>query len=136
MEREIYEIQLRTPSGSVIVAQVELVDDEDCVIVLTSSVGTFTAKAADYFDAFSEIRCNLAKLGLLPSCYGASRNVFPSNTSRQMGGGLKAYRLTLGQQARMDDMVCIFDSSSDLDLCQPEEQQEFHRLSAESVVRQ
>jgi hypothetical protein len=30
--------------------------------------------------------------------------------ARDMGGGLRAYKLTLGQRGRMQDLVCIFDT--------------------------
>jgi hypothetical protein len=44
------------------------------------------------------------------NCYGASLNVFPSGMARDMGGGVMAYKLTLGQRGRMQDLVCIFDT--------------------------
>jgi len=51
---------------------------------------------------------------LLPFCYGASLNVFPSGMSRDMGLGLKAYRLTKGHQAFNKDLVSIFDAGPDV----------------------
>src|SRR5688572_28209767 len=56
------------------------------------------AASRDYFDAFTEIRLQLEKDELIPFCYGASLNVFPSGMCRDMGAGLTAYRLTIGKK--------------------------------------
>ena len=45
----------------------------------------------------------------MPHCNGASLDVFPSGMARSMGGGLRAYRLTLGKQALREDLVDIFE---------------------------
>ncbi|WP_208450957.1 hypothetical protein, partial [Burkholderia cenocepacia] len=68
----------------------------------------------DFFEALSAVRQRLEAHGLLLGCYGASLNVFPSPMARQMGSGLKAYRLTLGQQAKRQDLVRIFDTGPDV----------------------
>ena len=67
------------------------------------------ANASDFFAALCQIRKELEKLNLIPLCYGASLNVYPSGMSRDMGGGLVAYRLRMGQPARREDLVRIFD---------------------------
>ena len=72
------------------------------------------ASADDYFDALRQIRLNLDTERLIPFCYGASLNVFPSGMSRSMGSGLKAYRLTVGHPALTKDLVSIFDSGHDV----------------------
>jgi hypothetical protein len=72
------------------------------------------ASAADYFDAFCQIRLRLESERLIPFCYGASLNVFPSGMSRSMALGLSAYRLTTGNQALTKDLVNIFDSGHDV----------------------
>ncbi|KLU03466.1 hypothetical protein RISK_004470 [Rhodopirellula islandica] len=35
--------------------------------------------------------------------------------SRSMGGGVKLYRLTLGKQALMDDLIHMFDTDDDVE---------------------
>jgi hypothetical protein len=72
------------------------------------------ASAPDYFDAFCQIRLQLEPKRLIPFCYGASLNVFPSGMSRSMGTGLSAYRLATGRQALTRDLVNIFESGHDV----------------------
>jgi hypothetical protein len=70
--------------------------------------------AEDYFEALCKIRLQLEVEGLIPFCYGASLNVFPSGMSRSMGSGLSAYRFTQGRPALRADIVRIFDSGPDV----------------------
>jgi len=72
------------------------------------------ASASDYFDAFCQIREQLQPERLIPFCYGASLNVFPSGMARDQGSGLSAYRLTIGRRASREDFVRIFDSGPDV----------------------
>jgi hypothetical protein len=51
-----------------------------------------------FFDALCAIRQRLEEQGAMLDCYGASLNVFPSGMSRDMGRGVKAYKLTLGSE--------------------------------------
>jgi len=70
--------------------------------------------ATDYVEAFCDIRLQLERERLIPFCYGASLNVFPSGMGRSMSGGLMAYRLTPGKKPTMDDLVSIFDQAMDV----------------------
>src|SRR5258706_11846194 len=58
----------------------------------------------DYFHAMQKIRLELEKDGILLNCYGASRNVYPSAMSIDMGAGHKAYRLTIGEHAKISSL--------------------------------
>jgi hypothetical protein len=88
--------------------------DEVCHITFRYRDRIIEASAEDYFDAFCQIRLQLEPERLIPFCYGASLNVFPSGMSRSMGSGLEAYRLTKGSQALTKDLVGIFDSGPDV----------------------
>ncbi len=79
----------------------------------------------DCFEAFCRVREKLEMIGLLPLCYGASRNVFPSGMGRDMGNGLAAYRMTMGRHTTREDLVRIFDSGPDMDLVSVKLQREF-----------
>jgi hypothetical protein len=81
--------------------------------------------ASDYFEAFCRVRNQLDKEGLQPLCYGASLNVYPSGMARDMGAGLKAYRLTIGKQARLTDLVDIFEHGQDVVPASVPQQKEF-----------
>ncbi|MBV8908013.1 MAG: hypothetical protein JOZ20_03350, partial [Sphingomonas sp.] len=72
------------------------------------------AVAADFFAALCDIRDKLGEERLIPFCYGASLNVYPSGMARDMGRGLKAYRFRMGQQAAGTDLVDIFAEGPDV----------------------
>ena len=74
----------------------------------------FDASGQDLFETFCQIRLQLEQEGLIPFCYGASLNVYPSRMSREMSGGLAAYRLTSGVQATRENLVSIFDQGPDV----------------------
>ncbi|WP_461509467.1 hypothetical protein [Rhodopirellula baltica] len=90
-------------------------DSDDSLIELSFDGNTFTGTGDDFFDAFCQIREQLEPLGLLPQCCAAHRRAFPSGMSRSMGGGVKLYRLTLGKQALMDDLIHMFDTGDDIE---------------------
>lgn len=81
----------------------------------------------DYFDAFYEIRKTLEYENVIPFCYGASLNVYPSAMARQMGEGLRAYRLTMGAPSSKDQLVQIFDQGPDIIPAKVSEQERFYR---------
>lgn len=85
-----------------------------CLITFRYRDRIIEASATDYFEAFAQIRLQLEPERLIPFCYGASLNVFPSGMARDMGSGLSAYRLTIGRRASRDDLVRIFDSGHDV----------------------
>jgi hypothetical protein len=84
-----------------------------------------SASGDDAFSALCTLREQLTALGLTPRCYGACRNLVVSGMAAQMGGGLKGYLVRLGHQARMADMVDIFDAGTDMDLATVPQQREF-----------
>ena len=72
------------------------------------------AAATDFFAALCYVREKLAEEGLIPFCYGASLNVYPSGVGRDMGRGLKAYRFKIGHHAGIADLVDIFAEGADV----------------------
>ncbi|MEM9446869.1 MAG: hypothetical protein AAGA18_16130 [Verrucomicrobiota bacterium] len=87
----------------------------------------------DFFSVLCEIRKELENQGLRIKCYGASRNVYPSGMSRSMGYGEKAYKLTIGKQAKMQDLVSIFDDGQDVIPVNINEQESFFDQWAKSL---
>lgn len=71
------------------------------------------------------MREQLEKVELYPVCYGASRNVFPSGMCRDMGNGLRAYRMKIGSRVGRGDLVSIFDSGPDVEPTSVQSQREF-----------
>src|SRR5688572_29170715 len=76
-------------------------DSESCWVRLVYSEQSFIGEGSDYFDALVALRRQLEAQSTLIRVNGAGRNVWPSGMSRSMGGGIQAYRMTLGSQARM-----------------------------------
>ncbi|MBF0525363.1 MAG: hypothetical protein HQK56_09735 [Deltaproteobacteria bacterium] len=72
------------------------------------------SRAMDFFEAFVKLRLILEKDHLIPFCYGASLNVYPSGMCRDMANGLAAYKLQLEKEPTMDDLVNIFDKGHDV----------------------
>jgi hypothetical protein len=83
------------------------------------------AEESDYFEAFCQIRLELEKEGIIPFCYGASLNVYPSGMGRDMGAGLKAYKMEMGRHARIKDLVEIFGVGPDIKPASVQSQREF-----------
>jgi hypothetical protein len=95
----------------------ELTESEvsgQCVLLCKYRDKLIEASADDFFDALCAIRLQLERDGLVPFCYGASLNVFPSRMSREMALGKAAYRMTEGKQALRSDLVKIFDEGPDV----------------------
>jgi hypothetical protein len=91
------------------------------------------ARAGDYFEALAAIRRELEKDDIFLNCYGASRNVYPSGMGRDMGAGLRAYKLTVGKHATMEDLVFIFDTGADVEPCSVLEQRDFFEMWLKST---
>jgi hypothetical protein len=105
-----------------------LIDDgEDCQIRCAYRDKKIETRAADFFEALCNVRTRLAEDGLIPFCYGASLNVYPSAMARDMGRGLRAYRLSSGKQAKIADLVDIFAAGPDIMPASVETQKQFYR---------
>jgi hypothetical protein len=82
-------------------ATFEVIDVGDrCLLVCRYREKTISSEESDFFEALVSVRRQLQPHALIPYCYGASLNVFPSGMARDMRQGLKAYKLTLGKQAK------------------------------------
>jgi hypothetical protein len=97
----------------------------ECWVRLVYGGRSFIGEGGDYFDALVALRKHLEAQGTLIRVNGAARNVWPSGMSRSMGGGLKAYRMTLGAQAGIADLVHIFESSVGVEPATIAEQENF-----------
>jgi hypothetical protein len=82
--------------------------------------------ATDFFQALCDVRGLLAKDGLIPFCYGASLDVYPSGMARDMGRGLRAYKIAMGRHAKIDNLVDIFAEGPDVIPASVAAQDEFY----------
>jgi hypothetical protein len=105
-----------------------LIDNgDDCRLVCEYRDKTVESTASDYFQALCDVRIHLFADGLIPFCYGASLNVYPSGMAREMGQGLKAYKLTMGEQAKTVDLVEVFADGPDIIPASVDAQEQFFR---------
>jgi hypothetical protein len=103
----------------------ELGDDYLLSCKLPISNELLTSQASDCFAALQGIRRKAEGRGWRICCMGSRQNVWPSAMSRDMGGGFKAYVLTLGSQGRTDTMVEILDPDEPDSYCSVSEQEAF-----------
>ena len=88
--------------------------DRKCKLTFSYRDKVISAQEHDYFGAFCVIRKQLEEERLIPFCYGASLNVYPSGMCRDMGSGMVAYKTEIGQRASRDNLVKIFDQGHDV----------------------
>jgi hypothetical protein len=98
---------------------------DSCTLSCEYGGKTISAKANDFFEALCVIRRELEKEGLIPFCYGASLNVYPSAMSRQMGAGKVAYKMEMGKHAQRTDIVRSFEQGPDIVPSTVDEQRSF-----------
>lgn len=115
METDFYQLKAFNPEHGMqeVTLEVRVVDDDyllSCNLPMTDEL--LTGQAEDCFAALQAIRRQAEGRNWKICCKGSRRNVWPSGMSRQMGGGIKAYVLEMGRQARLDSLVDIFDEDS------------------------
>jgi hypothetical protein len=129
-----YHISIRLADGSTIPATIQREDqDSTCQLLLNAEGIDEVSTSTDYFESFTNIRTRLAQRQILPLCYAASINIWPSGMARDMGQGLKAYKLKLG--SRPQEMVDIFSTGPDMEPVTPEEQKAFATSWIESLKK-
>ncbi|MCP3462286.1 MULTISPECIES: hypothetical protein [unclassified Bradyrhizobium] len=111
---EQHEIQLIGAGDDERAVLIEHDVGDTCRLSCTYRGRKIEANADDFFEALCLIRRQLEPEGFIPFCYGASLNVYPSGMARDMGRGLKAYRLTKGAHVHMTDLVEIFETGPDV----------------------
>lgn len=95
------------------IATTESVDGV-CKLTFSYRDKELSSQKSDYFAAFCAIRDQLEGDQLIPFCYGASLNVYPSGMCRDMGSGMVAYKTEIGQRASRDNLVNIFEQGHDV----------------------
>lgn len=99
---------------------------EPCIIEIHLENNELTRESAeDFFSAFAKLRRELPEVTFL--CKGAKKNVYPSQMTRQMGFGFRAYELEMGKQATFECLVDIFSFDNENISSDVNEQEEFYR---------
>ena len=133
-----YSVRLVGADGSVTEGAFLLEDlGGSCKLTLRYKDKAITATSSDFWDALVQIRRRLEREQLFPACYGASRNVYPTDMSRGMARGLMAPRWEEGKKW-FDNLVFIFHSGQDVDPVSVADQREFRQwwLAREESQRQ
>lgn len=118
-------MDVRSPDGSLECAEIELRRDSDCRVRIILNGESYEAVDSDFFTSFQQARAPFEAAGSRFLCYGASLGVWPSGMARDMGAGLKAYRLREDRPPTMEDLVDIFGSGDDVRPCTVGEQSAF-----------
>jgi hypothetical protein len=139
MEPERRPVALVSSDGRIIPGEFllweESPEDADRVgLAVRFGVEEIVAEADDFFSALCSIRADLGTRGLMPRCYGSSRNVYPSGMTRGMGVGGNAYRLYPGRRGQTADIVDIFDDGPDVDPVSVQVQEDCYREWLRSIA--
>ena len=92
----------------------------------------YFSKSDNIFDSVVELRKKLELKNIYLLCNASVINVYPSGMQKEIGG-TKAYKLQMGKQATLSDVVDIFDYDSELKISSVEEQKEFYENWIESL---
>ena len=92
----------------------------------------YFSKSDNIFDSVAELRKKLELNNIYLLCNASVINVYPSGMQKEFGG-TKAYKLQMGKQAILKDVVDIFDYDSELKIGSVKEQEEFYENWIESL---
>jgi hypothetical protein len=100
--------------------------EEKDIITIEAKFDNSVVKVEEeyYFTALQELRKQLFKKEVEICCYGAKKNIYPSP---MMMNSLNAYSLTIGKQAKAEDIVGIFDSCELDEITTVEDQNMFYQ---------
>ena len=92
----------------------------------------YFSKSDNIFDSVLELRKKLELKNIYLLCNASAINVYPSGMQKEFGG-TKAYKLQMGKQATLNDVVDIFDYDNELKIGSVKEQEEFYESWLESL---
>ena len=107
----------------------EIEDEINLKIEIENTV--YFSKSDNIFDSVVELRKKLELKNIYLLCNASVINVYPSGMQKEFGG-TKAYKLQMGKQATLSDVVDIFDYDSELKIGSVKEQEEFFESWIES----
>ena len=91
----------------------------------------YSSKSDNIFDSVVELRKKLELNKIYLLCNASAINVYPSTMQKEFGG-TKAYKLEMGKQATLSDVVDIFDYDNGLKIGSVKEQEKFYENWIES----
>lgn len=107
----------------------EIEDEINLKIEIENMV--YFSKSDNIFDSVVELRKKLELNNIYLLCNASVVNIYPSGMQKEFGG-TKAYKLQMGKQAALTDVVDIFDYDNELKIGSVKEQEEFYKNWLES----
>jgi len=130
-----YTINILPPSGAVQPATLDVTGEDNLSVTFRNdALGKFETSDSDLFEAMVKLRLWLEPKGYKLLCNAARRDVYPSRMARQMSGGFRAYKMTMGKPAEMSDRVKILDPAPAESVASVAEQSAFYQAWYDSVV--
>ena len=129
---EIFDIEIIN-NGKIEKNKLFLLEFEDEInLKIEIERAIYFSKSDNIFDSVVELRKKLELKNIYLLCNASVINVYPSGMQKEFGG-TKAYKLEMGKQATLSDVVDIFDYDSELKISSVEEQKEFYENWIESL---
>lgn len=131
MEKEVVQVQIMDSKGVHSIGEFTLYEEsprhEEMVLIeLAYNEKKLSCESDNFFSALVKVRTELEAENLFIACNGAAENVYPSSMQLSMGSGRKAYKLTLGHQPRLVDVVDIFGQEKELTIAGIREQAKYY----------
>lgn len=141
MDSEIKKVKLmnqdrRVISGVLTLYEVSRKDPDLVCIRLDFDEISVEFHAEYFFEGLLLLRRHLEAERRQIMCNGAAKSVYPSPMQLSMGDGRLAYKLEMGQQAKMVDIVDIFAFDDTLEFVGVDEQYESYQTWLHSLIRQ
>ena len=110
-----------------------LPDDDKYIVRLTYYVRIISAEVDNYFYALFELRKQAERENIKIFCNGCRKDVYPSPMILDMGDADKAYKLSMGQKAVINNLVDIFEPCDPNEYASIEEQLSYYNIWVKSV---
>ena len=122
---EIFDIEIIN-NGKIEKNKLFLLEIEDEInLKIEIERAIYFSKSDNIFDSVVELRKKLELNNIYLLCNASVINVYPSVMQKEFGG-TKAYKLQIGKQAALSDVVDIFDYDNGLKIGSVKEQEEFY----------
>jgi len=132
---ELNIVKVQISDGRILDGRLWIYDDHAWRVTLEIESEIWECAGKDLFSAIRELRNILDQRGWRLLCAAARFDVYPSGMSREMGGARKAYSTSLGQPARLSNLIDILDFAPAVLVGTVHEQDAFHEKWIRSLKK-
>lgn len=127
MDIDNYKLKIIMSNSSTEICNLKVaeVSPEIVELELDTSAKTYKSEAEYNFEALQKLRKQLESDDIQLLCNGSVKNVYPSPMMMSMGG-TRAYVMTMGKHASLDNQVDIFNDEIADEYATVDEQNEFY----------